>query len=704
MASKTVIINGVTYSTVPEVDIPIQGGGGALAKFFEISDATVTSADMLFGVKAYGADGSPLTGEIQTKTLENLAVSSGKLSVPSGFYAVDSSINLEDVSGIDEGSVSLSASGSQVTATVPSRVWFSTAGTSSLTIAGGTATTPATTIAPTITSASYPPGTNNGRIRITVTGSSAITPNVVAGYITSGTTGTVTVSGESAINLTELDSDLAAGNIRSGVTIFGIAGDSNVVNTSIASTSAATSAAILSPYQAYVNGQLVTGSVESKTSADLIVSGKTVTAPAGYYATNASKSVADGSVTIESKTINANTSVSINSAGLITATVNDSDSISASAITVGYVERDDVTDGTVTVAGSSTLQLAVPTQLTVSGGTVTAPSGYYPSALSKTLGTGAITASGSAITIEPVASINNSTGVVTVATQTQNVTVNAHVATAGYVTTAQDSSATVAVTLKDNTTLALTTKAAATYTPGTQAQSVPSYRWLTGAQTIAGDTDLVSANIKSGVSIFGVAGSSTVVDTNDATATSADLLSGKTAYVKGAKVTGNIATKSSADMTVSGKTVTAPAGYYASAASKSVADGSATTPAKTITATVTPSLNTSTGVVSITVAGSSSVTPTVSAGYVTAGTAGTISVSGSSSLQLTTKAAQTYTPGTQNITIAAGQYLTGTQTIQGDANLQPGYIVSGKSIFGVAGTLSLPTITQDTVTKVLTIS
>ena len=49
------------------------------------------------------------------------------------------------------------------------------------------------------------------------------------------------------------------------------------------------------------------------------------------------------------------------------------------------------------------------------------------------------------------------------------------------------------------------------------------------------------------------------------------------------------------------------------------------------------------------------------------------------------KTAQTYTPGTSNQTIAAGQYLNGVQTIKGDANLIPANILSGKSIFGVAG-------------------
>lgn len=51
-----------------------------------------------------------------------------------------------------------------------------------------------------------------------------------------------------------------------------------------------------------------------------------------------------------------------------------------------------------------------------------------------------------------------------------------------------------------------------------------------------------------------------------------------------------------------------------------------------------------------------------------------------------TKAAQTYTPGTVNQTIAAGRWLTGTQTIKGDANLVAGNIKKDVSIFGVTGT------------------
>lgn len=52
---------------------------------------------------------------------------------------------------------------------------------------------------------------------------------------------------------------------------------------------------------------------------------------------------------------------------------------------------------------------------------------------------------------------------------------------------------------------------------------------------------------------------------------------------------------------------------------------------------------------------------------------------------IASKSAATYTPGTANQTIAAAQYLSGAQTIKGDANLLAANIISGKSIFGVAG-------------------
>ena len=114
--------------------------------------------------------------------------------------------------------------------------------------------------------------------------------------------------------------------------------------------------------------------------------------------------------------------------------------------------------------------------------------------------------------------------------------------------------------------------------------------------------------------------------------------------------------------------------------------GSATTPATTITANPTISVNSS-GLITATTSATQNITPTVSAGYVGAGTAGTITVSGSKTQQLTIKAAATITPTTTNQTIAAGTYLTGIQTIAGDADLVASNIISTANIFGVQGSV-----------------
>lgn len=84
-------------------------------------------------------------------------------------------------------------------------------------------------------------------------------------------------------------------------------------------------------------------------------------------------------------------------------------------------------------------------------------------------------------------------------------------------------------------------------------------------------------------------------------------------------------------------------------------------------------------------------TPTVSSsGLIIAqvGTSGYLASGTETTKQLTTQAAQTITPSTSDQTIGSGQYLTGIQTIKGDANLVAGNIKSGVSIFGVTGNYS----------------
>ena len=84
---------------------------------------------------------------------------------------------------------------------------------------------------------------------------------------------------------------------------------------------------------------------------------------------------------------------------------------------------------------------------------------------------------------------------------------------------------------------------AVTSTITTKAQSVAiaeGYHSGGGSVSIATAQQnlIVSGNIRSGVSILGVSGSSAVVNTADANATASQIVSGATAYVNGSKITG----------------------------------------------------------------------------------------------------------------------------------------------------------------------
>lgn len=115
----------------------------------------------------------------------------------------------------------------------------------------------------------------------------------------------------------------------------------------------------------------------------------------------------------------------------------------------------------------------------------------------------------------------------------------------------------------------VTKKSAATYTPGTSDWSIASGQYLNGTQTIKGDSNLTAGNIRSGVKIFNVTGSyagsssSGGVDTSDATATAANILSGKTAYVNGSKLTGTMTNNGAVSKTMTANgSYTIPAGYH----------------------------------------------------------------------------------------------------------------------------------------------
>lgn len=194
-------------------------------------------------------------------------------------------------------------------------------------------------------------------------------------------------------------------------------------------------------------------------------------------------------------------------------------------------------------------------------------------------------------------------------------------------------------------------------------------------------------------------GNAKFVDTDSGDATALDIRSGKKAWVDGNEVTGTLAEKTSADVTVSGKTMTVPAGVYDSATTKSVADG-AVSPKATITGDAIGETATDYPV---------TVTPsaTVTAGYVSGNKSGTAVTK---YIQVEDKTA---TPSTsaQDITPTNGKLLkkVHVNAVNVSATASESDVLNGKTFFSGSltkrtGTATVPIVSQDSTTKVLTIS
>lgn len=82
--AQNVIINGVTYQNVPEVDIPKSGGGSA--KFFDTTSADLTQADLLTGKTAFGSTGS-VSGSMANNgsTSGTISTKAGTVTIPAGY-------------------------------------------------------------------------------------------------------------------------------------------------------------------------------------------------------------------------------------------------------------------------------------------------------------------------------------------------------------------------------------------------------------------------------------------------------------------------------------------------------------------------------------------------------------------------------------------------------------------------------------------
>lgn len=354
------------------------------------------------------------------------------------------------------------------------------------------------------------------------------------------------------------------------------------------------------------------------------------------------------------------------------------------------------------------------TDLTVSGATVTVPSGYYAESETATVASGTAgtptatkgTVSNNSIAVTP--KVTNTTGYITGGTKTGTaVTVSASELVSGTKSISANGTG-IDVTNYKNVNVSVDAPApvlqtkTATYTPTTSKQTA----------TITADSDY------DGLDEVDITVNAIQTETKSATPTESAqtitptsgkyLTSVSVGAISSTYVGSGVTQRSSADLTVSGATITAPSGYYPDSASKSVATmtlptttSTSATSGYTAKATldrstsdrylnISPGYNSaggyykinkvangsvtapssisgtsatvSTGTNTLTLTKSVSVTPNVTtAGYISNGTAGNSSVSLTASV--TTKGASTITPSTSEQSIAAGTYLTGKQTI-----------------------------------------
>lgn len=129
---------------------------------------------------------------------------------------------------------------------------------------------------------------------------------------------------------------------------------------------------ILSGYGAYgANGSWIDGSIVTKTASNLSASGDTVTVPAGYYASQTTKSVSAGSATAPSSISGTSATVST---GTNTLTLTKSVSVTPT-VSAGYISAGTAGNASVSLTASVTTKAAATITPTTSNQTIA--SGTY---------------------------------------------------------------------------------------------------------------------------------------------------------------------------------------------------------------------------------------------------------------------------------------------------------------------------------------
>ena len=167
-----------------------------------------------------------------------------------------------------------------------------------------------------------------------------------------------------------------------------------------------------------VSSTYVGSGITSRSSANLTVNGATVTAPAGYYASAATKTIANASISFGDDIDLPRQDSIENTDGKLTL-VYDADIYVDSSSTSGYVDVSQKLGPAYIYANTNISYYSDNTALTASGATVTVPAGYYASQQTKSVASGTAgtpTASKGAVSdhsISVTPSVTNSTGYIT---------------------------------------------------------------------------------------------------------------------------------------------------------------------------------------------------------------------------------------------------------------------------------------------------